>query len=222
MKSVNKIAIVILMTMLTSCYTTRTTTQKNASTNSYNWEYYNGTEQNLRGYFDCNIDKLDPIEGIFTISSKYYNSYGSIVDQKDNWGTLAIIKDTNSFTREFKEINLIQGDFPQYAITAEFTKASNGLIYLSKQFSPDGSSSNENFVWNNDLGMLISEKIEYYQGDKFTIKRYYLKTYPKSDYAIDSKIKGKSTGTCFAISRDGLFLTNFHVIKNTGIISLIL
>lgn len=222
MKMVNKISIILLIAVLSSCSTTRTATQNNKPPKSVNWELYQGTEQKLRDYFDNSEEKLDPIEGIFTLSHKIYNSYGSLIEQKDNWATLAIIRDKNSFTREFKEINLDPGDFPKYAITAEFTKASNGLIYVSKQFSPDGSTANENFVWDSDLGMLTSEKTEYYQGNKFTIKRYYLKTYPKSVNIVDSKIKGKSTGSCFAISKDGLFITNHHVIENNGKISILL
>ena len=222
MKRFNATRVALLIILLTSFFTQEVLSQKNNTPKSNNWEYYNGTEKDIRAYFDNNLKILDPIEGVFTLSHKIYNSYGSLIDQKDNWATLAIIKDTSSLTREFIEINLQQGDFPKYAITAAFTKASNGLIYLSKQFSPDGSSSNENFVWDNELGMLLSEKTEFYKGNKFTIKRYYLKTYPKSKNVISSKANGKSSGTCFAISPDGYFLTNFHVIENGGSVSIFL
>jgi len=222
MKRSNDIRVALLIILLTSFFTQEVLSQKKNSPKSNNWEYFNGTEKGIREYFDNNLKILDPIEGVFTLSHKIYDSYGSLIDQKDNWATLAIIKDTSSLTREFIEINLQQEDFPKYAITAEFTKASNGLIYLSKQFSPKGSSSNENFVWDNELSVLFSEQTKFYKGMNFTIKRYYLKTYPKSNNVISSKANGKSSGTCFAISLDGYFLTNFHVIKNGGSISIFL
>jgi S1-C subfamily serine protease len=220
MKRFNDITIAFWIILISSCLAQEVLAQKKNSNKSNNWEYYNGTDKSIREYFDDNFKKLDPVEGAFTISHKIYNAYGSLIEQKDNWQTLAIIRDSSSLTREFIEINLQQGDFPKYAITAEFTKASNGLIYLSKQYSPDGSSSNENFVWDNELGMLISEKTEFQKGKKYTIKRYYLKTYPKSQNVITPKANEKSSGTCFAISKDGYFLTNFHVIENGGAVSI--
>jgi S1-C subfamily serine protease len=222
MKRFNEITVALWIILLSSCFPYKVIAQKNKSIKSNNWEYYHGTEKNIREYFDDNLNKLDPVEGVFTLSYKIYNSNGILINQNDNWQTLAIIKDSSSLTREFIEINLQQGDFPKYAITAEFTKASNGLIYLSKQTSLDGSTLNENFVWDNKLGMLTSEKTEFYKGNKFTTKRFYLKTYPKSENVIGSKAIEKSSGTCFAISKDGYFLTNFHVIENGGSVSIVL
>lgn len=91
MKSFFKITVVSLSIFLTSCYSTRTTTQSSQASKSVNWEMYRGTEQNLREYFNSSSEKLDPIEGVFTISHKIYNSYGSLIEQEDNWATLAIV-----------------------------------------------------------------------------------------------------------------------------------
>lgn len=210
-----KYAIVLVgLILLTNCVLAQKKNKsKGTPSPSANWEYYQGTEESIRNYYNNNSEKLDPIEGIFMISHKIYDSYGKILDSKENWGRLAIIKDLNNYNREFIEVNLEAEGFPKFAVTAEFTKATNGLVYLSKQYDPSGASSNENFLWDNDLGILSSETTEYYQGSKFTIKRYYLKVYPKSTNTATSA-KGKASGTCFAISSDGLFATNFHVIEN--------
>ncbi|MDP2188353.1 MAG: S1C family serine protease [Sphingobacteriaceae bacterium] len=222
MKKINVIILACWITTMPSFFAQEVLAQRNNSTKLSKWEYYDGTEQSIRKYFDDNLKELDPIEGVFTLSHTVYDSYGSLIDQKDNIHTIAIVKDKISLTREFIEINLQQGNFPKYAITAEFTKSSNGRIYLSKQFSQDRTSSNENFVWDNELGMLVSEKTEYYKGNKFTIKRYYLKIYPKANPITKSKANSKSHGTCFAISKEGYFLTNFHVIENGGNVSIFL
>lgn len=197
-------------------------TSKQITSIQTDWEYYQGTEQSIREYFDNNISKLDPIEGLFTLSIKYYDKFGNLLKSNDNWSRLAIVRDKNSLTREFIEVNLQTDGFPKYAITADFTKASNGLLYLSKQFSPDGTFSNENFTWDNDLEMLLSERVEYTErGTRYTVKRYYTKIYPKKSSVIIEK-KSKLSGTCFAISKDGLFATNFHVVENNGNVSIML
>ena len=214
--------IVALMLFFLMFYPSLIFSQNNNNNGTIRWEYYPGTEKDIRDYYNDNFEELDPVEGVFTLSYKIFNSYGSLVVQKDNWQTLAIIKDVNSLTREFIEICLSTDDFPKYAITAEFTKATNGIMYLSKQFGPEGKTSNENFVWDQELGMLTSKTIFYNKGNKFTMERYYLKTFPKSVSTDVPKIVRKSMGTCFAISKDGFFVTNHHVIKNGGDISIFL
>jgi S1-C subfamily serine protease len=185
-----------------------------------NWEYYNGTEQSIREYFDDNNSKLDPIEGFFTLSIKYYDEYGNLLKNDDNWSKIAIVKDNNSLTREFIEVNLQTDGFPKYAITADFTKASNGVLYLSKQFSKDGKFTNENYTWDKDLEMLFTEKVAYSNDNiKYIIKKYYTKVYPKKSSIVEVK-KSKFYGTCFAITSEGLFVTNYHMIDGAKTIKI--
>lgn len=220
-----KLLLLIPVLLIVGC-TTPQPYKKSPEPKPYNWEYYDGTEQNIRSYFDENAASLGPIEGIFVLTNDYYDPAGDLLLKDEQQERLAIMKDKGSLSWEFKEVNLEEGTyFPKFAVTARFTQAANGLMYISKQFSPDGSSSSEHFTWDENTSTLTSERAQYASGRKFILKRKYLKIYPKTKGSTSSKAKLPnkiSTGTGFFISNDGYLLTNNHVIEGASNISIIL
>jgi len=136
-------------------------------------------EQSMKEYLDRNNDSLDPIEGIYSISSvhseKTFRGLSTRKKTKNDFARVAIVKDNSTFGAQFTEI-LIRGsdDRPKYSKTANFTKVQRSLTYLSRQFSPDGEVESYAFEYDEPSGVLIGRKTE---GDK-TMELQYLKLYP--------------------------------------------
>jgi hypothetical protein len=142
------------------------------------WDKYRGTEESIKKYLDDNKDNLDPIEGIYSLSSNHSEKFflGLLTDTKktDDFARVAIIKDNKSFSAQFIEVIIRGEDLPKYAQTADFTRVQRSLTYLSKQFSPDGQFANYAFEYDESAGSLEGYKKD---GD-VTSKLLYLKLYP--------------------------------------------
>lgn len=136
-------------------------------------------EQSIKEYLDRNNDNLDPIEGIYSISSthseKSFRGLHTRRKTTNDFARVAIVKDNSTFGAQFREI-LIRGgdDRPKYAKTAVFTKVQRSLTYLSRQFSPNGEVASYAFEYDEPSGALIGRKTD---GDK-TTELQYLKLYP--------------------------------------------
>ena len=136
-------------------------------------------EQSIKAYLDMPTNNLDPIEGIYSISStqseKVFRGLYTRKKTKNDFARVAIVKENSTFGTQFREI-LIRGsdDRPKYAKTADFTKVQRSLTYLSRQFSPDGDVASYAFEYDEPSGALIGRKSD---GDK-TIELQYLKLYP--------------------------------------------
>jgi hypothetical protein len=136
-------------------------------------------EQSIKEYLDTNTDDLDPIEGIYSISStrseKFFRGLYTRKKTTNDFARVAIVKDNSTFGVQFREI-LIRGgdDRPKYAKTADFTKVQRSLTYLSRQFSPNGEVASYAFEYDEPSGALIGRKTD---GDK-TTELQYLKLYP--------------------------------------------
>ncbi len=136
-------------------------------------------EQSIKEYLDGNTKNLDPIEGIYSISSthseKFFRGLYTRKKTKNDFARVAIVKDNSTFGPQFREI-LIRGvdDRPKYSKTADFTKVQRSLTYLSRQFSPDGDVASFAFEYDEPSGALIGRKTD---GDR-TTELQYLKLYP--------------------------------------------
>jgi hypothetical protein len=162
-----------LLLLLLACATgcSNTTTPK---TPVVKWD-----EQSIKEYLDMSKNNLDPIEGIYSISSthseKVFRGLHTRKKTKNDFARVAIVKENSTFGTQFREI-LIRGsdDRPKYAKTADFTKVQRSLTYLSRQFSPDGDVESYAFEYDEPSGALIGRKSD---GDKIT-ELQYLKLYP--------------------------------------------
>jgi S1-C subfamily serine protease len=172
------------------------------------WEIYDGDEQSIKKYLDS-AESLDPIEGIYSVSDKTYNHYGVLTSTKDNWVKLAIIKDLKKPERGLIQI-AIESDkkYPKFAITGEFSKL-NDYNYSSKQYYLYEKPDNVSFELNpitKTLSCVMSSLLR-------NTKRSYIKISSSNTGVDDEGNKWSSSGSCFAISTDGYFATNFHVVK---------
>ncbi len=83
--------------ILTSCSSQLSTSQKSKP----KW-----TEESIKKYLDENKEKLDPIEGIYSVSKNTQRGIGklSFSQKKSDFARVAIIRNTEGSTPEFNEL----------------------------------------------------------------------------------------------------------------------
>jgi hypothetical protein len=136
------------------------------------------TEETIRKYLDENKDKLEPIEGIYSLSSdKEYKIFGLTAPSKKNndFGRVAILKNTEGLTPEFFEYWLEGLDVRKYHKTGEFTRIQKSSSYLCKKMMPGADPVTYTFAYDNAAGQMEGVV------DKSTVhaKLLYLKLYPE-------------------------------------------
>jgi hypothetical protein len=134
------------------------------------------TEESIKKYLDENRDKLEPIEGIYSISSvKTYKLLGVTAPPKKStdFARVAIIKNPEGFTPVFTEYWLEGLDYRKYSKTAEFTRIQNSSSYLCKKTLPGADPTSYAFAYDDAAGSM-----EGVQKSNAASKLFYLKLYP--------------------------------------------
>ena len=185
-------------------------------------------EQDFKNYFLQNINTLDPIEGIWTISIedvKYIENKITDSEYVQNLFKIAITKNEDKYDCHVFETD---GQYPKIKLqkTASF---SNYLVDIKMDSADsrytataifDGNSSLKfEYNWNEgdirrDYEKILTDDEEISRWTyKTTITMSFklLKIYPTID---DKKDLYTGSATCFAISNKGYFVTNYHVIAN--------
>ena len=185
-------------------------------------------EQDFKNYFLQNINTLDPIEGIWTISIedvKYIENKITDSEYVQNLFKIAITKNEDKYDCHVFETD---GQYPKIKLqkTASF---SNYLVDIKMDSADsrytataifDGNSSLKfEYNWNEgdirrDYEKILTDDEEISRWTyKTTITTSFklLKIYPTID---DKKDLYTGSATCFAISNKGYFVTNYHVIAN--------
>ncbi len=108
-----------------------------------------------------------------------------------------------------------------------FTKTASSNVFLMKLlYKPSYNESNGNAVLTNGTLLEFSYekphvqlRIEYENvpdnGDKMYFEHQWLKIFPTAE---DYKVTQKTSGTGFAVSTQGIIVTNYHVIENASTI----
>ena len=162
----NLLTAIFIVIILTSCSSHLSSSQKNKP----KW-----TEESIKKYLDENKGKLDPIEGIYSVSKNTERGIGklSFSQKKSDFARVAIIRNTEGVAPEFNELWLEGLDLPKYSKTAEFTRIQKSSAYLSKRLAPDKGAS-YSFAYDEAAGSM--EGI--LKGSINTKVLYYLKVYP--------------------------------------------
>lgn len=173
-------------------------------------------------YFEDNIQNLDPIEGIWSISTKVSVSYKNDFQESDvpYDEMVAIYKDGNSYNIYSLDQydNYSNGTFqntsiPRLYIFKIFYSRSNSTAKTNASLTADGLLE---FSYNEpDAETEISMGDDYVSGIKFNYEHKWIKISPKGQNK--TKVQPKS-GTGFGISSNGIIVTNHHVIDGAKLI----
>jgi hypothetical protein len=101
-----------------------------------------------------------------------------IIQRKDNYARVAIIKDRANSSRDYIEVSLSYREADKYPIMGEFNGLSEGRGLIYNHFEPDGKTMS--FSMKNELDVMDGE-YSIMEGSKtITYKLSYLRIYPKS------------------------------------------
>jgi S1-C subfamily serine protease len=197
------------------------------------------SEEDYKNYFKTNINKLNAIEGIWSVNVLF----GSTIITPD----FTVPNDNPTYRQNVSKVAIIKGDtkFDMRELNSSekpvvFFEATASGIYLYRN---EQSKTNSNAFLKNSETVLEYERREYGMNeidkgfylrggvteqriDSWTcykdIKFTFIKVFPNaSDYDGSSKSSGSysSSGTGFAISNSGYIVTNYHVIEGASSIN---
>ena len=183
------------------------------------------TQSQWEKYFTDRIQNLDPIEGIWSVSytGKRYDSYNRLVWQEHFPPSekMAIYKTGNVYMR----YNI--GGINDYSNFSFQNSATSGIYILEIYFNASRSITTANVVLagNGLLEFSYQEPTaqvrinfarfgqQYVTGTKMVFEHNWIKLFPKAE---DYNKPQKSSGTGFAISSNGIIVTNYHVIDGAN------
>lgn len=144
-------------------------------------------EDMIRRYYEKEIGPFNALEGIYTVScviTKTSKSFLSshekerLVERKDNYARVAILKDRPQTSRDFIEVSLSYREADKYPIMGELTVLSEGRGMIYKHIEPDGSPIT--FSMKDETDLIEGEYSIMKGRKKITYKLSYLKIYPKA------------------------------------------
>jgi hypothetical protein len=149
-------------------------------------------EDMIRRYFGKAPGPANELEGIYSVScviTKQYKAFLSrreqirVVERKDNYARVAIVKDWPGSKRDYIEISLSYRDASRYPIVGELNLLSEGRGMIYRHIEPNASTMS--FSMTSDPSDLIEGEYSFSEGRKtITYKVSYLKIYPKAGEMI--------------------------------------
>jgi hypothetical protein len=143
----------------------------------------------IQRYLGKEIGAHNALEGIYTVScvittrkKKFLskNERIKVVERKDNYARVAVIKDWPSSSRDFIEVSLSFRDPSHYPIVGEISMLSEGRGMIYKHKEPDGKTMA--FSMAHQPTDLIEGEYSFMDKRKIvTYKLSYLKIYPKAN-----------------------------------------
>ena len=155
----------------------------------YQYKYVD-TNDMIKRYISKSSHPLNSIEGIYSVSgtvTKKGKNFLSgefkekVVDRKDNYANIAIIRDWSDSESEFIVLSLKENETAQFAIVAELTTLSEGRGFLCKHFEPDGKILTFTFTFDGDSDILEGVFSRQEGSKTVTYSVTYLKTFPKDE-----------------------------------------
>lgn len=144
-------------------------------------------EDLMHRYFGKETGTFNKVEGIYSVScviTKTSKSFLTgqlkvkVVERKDNYARVAILKDWPGSNRDFIEVSLSYHVANKYPIVGVMSTLSAGEAYIYKHIEPDGSSRDFSMASGSD--MIDGEYSEMHRRKTITYKLSYMKIFPKS------------------------------------------
>jgi hypothetical protein len=147
-------------------------------------------EDLMHRYFGKDAGSISRLEGIYSVSCVITKSSRGwltgqlkvkVVERKDNYARVAILKDWPGSQRDFIEVSLSYHVSNVYPIVGELsTLSSGGEAYIYKHIEPDGSA--RDFSMAPALpDMIEGEYSQMHKRKTISYKLSYMKIYPKEN-----------------------------------------
>lgn len=145
-------------------------------------------EEMIKRYFGKEAGTFNSIEGIYSVScvitkkSRHFLTGADrfrVVERKDNYARIAILKDWPDANRDFIEVSMSYHVANKYPIVGEMDQLSEGSGYIYNHIEPDGSKITFSMIYDH-LDMIEGEYSKIDKRRTITYKLSYLKIYPKA------------------------------------------
>lgn len=149
----------------------------------------------VKRYLEKEHSSTGTIEGIYSVSSLITKKGKSlltqterekVLDRRENYSKVAIIRDKGNPNREYFEVPLDNDLQPSYSVRGEFTGMSDGNIMVYKHFEPRGKILTYTFAFDNEKDVLEGVRTENQGSSTVTYKLTYLKLFPKSGTSTEN------------------------------------
>jgi hypothetical protein len=146
-------------------------------------------EEMIRRYIAKTKHEGNSIEGIYTVSASVNKRSATllskvekdrVIQKKDNYARVAILKDWPGSNTEYVEISLTDKNAHQYPIVAEINSLSEGRGLIYKHFEPNGKALTFTFTHDPEKDILDGVYTEQKGQATVTYTLSYLKIYPKN------------------------------------------
>jgi hypothetical protein len=144
-------------------------------------------EDLMHRYFGKETGTFNKLEGIYSVScvitrtsKNFFTGHVKVkvVERKDNYARVAILKDWPGTNRDFIEVSLSYHVTDKYPIVGEISTLSAGEAYIYKHIEPDRSTFDFSMAASS-LDLLEGEHSEMDKRKTVTYKLSYMKIFPK-------------------------------------------
>lgn len=181
-----RLVIVLLSILSVSCSMEKLYTMKQ-NRKVYPFEQVNFHEL-VQRYMSKENSSIGTIEGIYSVSlvvtKKGKGLLSSVekekvMERKENYSKVAIIRDTGDANREYFEVSLDNESLPSYSIRGEFTRMTEANILIYNRLEPRGKTTTYTFTYDYSRDMLEGVRKENSGQAEYTYNLTYIKLHPK-------------------------------------------
>lgn len=149
-------------------------------------------EDMMRRYFQKEVSH--PVEGIYSVScvivkrNKMFLSNKDkerVVERKDNYARVAIMKDWPGSKRDFIEVSMSYRDAKKYPIVGDLSALAEGNGFIYNHIEPDGKTISFSMI-GESAELLEGEYAKMERRKTITYKLSYIKIFPKSQPVVIS------------------------------------
>lgn len=178
--------ILVVFLLVSSCSMEKLYTMKQ-NRKVYPFEQVNFHEL-MQRYMSKENSSMGTIEGIYSVSIVVMKKgkgllspveKEKVMERKENYSKVAIIRDTGDPNREYLEISLDKEHLPSYSIRGEFTGMTEANILIYKHLEPRGQTSTYTFTYDQSRDMLEGVRKENNGQAEYTYTLTYIKLHPK-------------------------------------------